>query len=99
VPTIARGEMRTLSEFDLPVIFFESMKDLKSQLEALGKAIEKNQIKCKTIILDNLTTTQMLFEDDIKTEFGVDKLDWEHWGRFTSFFVNLMTTIKRWPVH
>jgi hypothetical protein len=99
VPTIARGEMRTLSEFDLPVVFFNSMDDLKAQLEALGKAIEKKEIKCKTIVLDNLTTTQMLFEDEIKSQFGVDKLEWEHWGRFTSFFVRLMTTIKKWPVH
>jgi hypothetical protein len=99
VPSIARGEMRTLAGWDIPVVFFTSMADLKSQLEALGKAIEKKQIKCKTIVLDNLTTTQMLFEDEIKVQFGVDKLDWDHWGKFTSFFVHLLTTIKKWPVH
>jgi hypothetical protein len=99
VPTIARGEMRTWSLNDIPVVFFNSMDDLKDQLEALGKAIEQKKVVCKTIVLDNLTTTQMLFEDEIKKAFGVDKLEWEHWGRFTSFFVRLMTTIKKWPVH
>lgn len=99
VPEIARGEMRTLSGYDLPVIFFKSMNDLKEQLECLGRSIEKGHVSCKTLVLDNLTITQLLFEDDIKRDFGVDKLEWEHWGKFTSFFVRLMTTIKKWPVH
>ncbi len=99
VPEIGRGEMRTLAEFDIPVIFFKTMDDLKIQLEALGKAIEKGSVLCQTIVLDNLTTTQLLFEDEIKQEKKVDKLEWEHWGKFTSFFVHLMTTIKKWPVH
>lgn len=99
VPSIARGEMRTLSEFDIPVIFFTSMADLADQLTALGKAIESKKVQCGTIILDNLTTTQLLFEDEIKQEFGIDKLEFAHWGKFTGFFVRLMTTIKKWPVH
>lgn len=99
VPEMARGEMRTLAEFDFPVVFFRTMNDLKGQLDQLGKAIEKKQVECKTIVLDNLTTTQLLFEDEIKKEFDLDKMTFEHWGIFTSFFVRLLTTIKKWPVH
>lgn len=99
VPSIARGEMRTLAGWDCPVVYFDSMADLTQQLEALGTALTKKQFPCKTLVFDNLTTTQLLFEDEIKKQFNLDKLEWEHWGRFTSYFVRLMTTIKKWSVH
>lgn len=99
VPKMGIGEMRTLSGWDIPVVTFESMADLKEQITLLGKAIQAGTLRCNTIVFDNLTTTQLLFENEIKQAREVDKLDWEEWGIFTSFFVNLMATLSAWPVH
>lgn len=99
VPYIARGEVRTWAAHDLPVIFFNDIVDMQNQILLLGDAITKKKVTCNTIIFDNLTTTQLLFENEIKEDQKIDKLQYEHWGKFTGTFVNLLTKIKRWPVH
>lgn len=99
VPYIARGEMRTWADTDIPVIFFESMADLAEQLNLLEKAMSRKNVTCKTVVLDNLTTTQLVFEAEIKESENVEKLEYSHWARFTGFFVALMKKVKSWPVH
>lgn len=99
VPWIARGEMRTWADTDLPVIFFESMADLSEQLILLKKAMDRKNVTCKTIVLDNLTTTQLVFEAEIKEENNIEKLEYAHWAKYTGYFVALMKQIKTWPVH
>lgn len=100
VPNISRGEIRTVGHSDaVQVVLFNDMVDMKNQVVELGKAVEKGTVKCKTIVFDNLTTTQMLFEEEIKQKKAIDKLEWDDWGKFKSIFANLMTSLHSWPVH
>jgi hypothetical protein len=98
-PVMAANELRTISNQNIPVVLFDTMAELKEQTSALGEAMKRNEVKCKTIIVDNLTTIQTLFEVEIKAKSGKDKLEWEDWGKFTTFFVEWMTLLHRWPVN
>jgi hypothetical protein len=98
-PVMAKNELRSIANENIPVVLFETMADVKEQTIALGEAMKAGKIQCKTIVVDNLTTIQTLFEVEIKAKSGHDKLDWEDWGRFTGFFVEWMTMIHRWPVN
>lgn len=98
-PMMAQNELRSIANEHFPVVLFDSMAELKEQTAALGVAIQKGEIQCKTIVVDNLTTIQTLFEVELKQKAGIDKLSWDEWGKFTTFFVEWMTLIHRWPVN
>lgn len=100
VPQMARSEVRTIGHDDqVQVLLFESIVDMKNQIVELGKAIEKGRVPCRTIVFDNLTTTQMLFEDELKAAKNIDKLEWDDWSKFKTIFSQLMTSLHSWPVH
>lgn len=100
VPNIARGEVRTVGHTDaVRVVTFDDMADMKAQVTALGKAIEAGKVSCNTLVFDNLTTTQMMFEEEIKQTKAIDKLEWSDWGKFKSIFSELMLSLHSWPVH
>jgi hypothetical protein len=98
-PLMAQNELRSIANEHFPVILFDSMQEVREQTLALGEAIESNKINCKTVVIDNLTTIQTLFEVEVKAKSGHDKLEWEDWGKFTNFFIEWMTIIHRWPIN
>lgn len=98
-PTMALNELRTVSDLGLPVVTFDTIAEFKDQVAALASEIKAGKFQAKTIIVDNLTTIQTLFEAEIKAQSGVDKLEWSDWGRFTTLFVTLMTILHRLPCH
>lgn len=99
VPEVASNEMKTIAGYDLPCLTFSSMDDFKDGLTELAKQIKSKKIACQTLVVDNLTTIQLMFEDELKSAKNVDKLEWEQWGKFKSYFVSVMKTLHSWPVH
>jgi hypothetical protein len=98
-PVMARNELRSIADQNIPVLLYETLQDVRDQTEALGIAMKKGEIKCKTVVIDNLTTAQTLFEIEIKDTMKMDKLDYAGWGQFTTFFVRWMTMLHGWPVN
>jgi len=99
VPEMAENEMKSICDQDLPVVVFADMDDFYEQVKSLKKAIHKGQLLCRTLVVDNLTTIQQQFEDEIKQARGLDKLDWEEWGKFTSYFMKIKNELHKWPCH
>jgi hypothetical protein len=99
VPVIASNEMKTIAGFDLPVLTFDSMEDFKRGLAEVSKQIKNKTLDCKTLVVDNVTTIQLMFEDELKESKSVDKLEWEQWGKFKSYFVSIMKTLHSWPIN
>jgi hypothetical protein len=98
-PLMAQNELRSIISTHVRAILFDSMLEAREQTVALGEAMKAGKIQCKTIVIDNLTTIQTLFEIEVKNKSGHDKMEWEDWGRFTNYFVDWMTIMHRWPVN
>jgi hypothetical protein len=99
VPRIGVNELRTIEDYDLPFLVFESIEDLAEKIAALREELKAHPGLYKTLVFDSLTTTQTMFEDELKQRSRVDKLEWSDWGRFTSTFVHLMSSLHSWPLH
>lgn len=99
VPWISRNEMKSLASSSFPVVYFKDLKELKAQVNALGKAVLDGSLKCDTIIVDNLTAIQTALEEELKSASGKSKLEWEEWGRFASVFTSLLDSLHKLPPH
>jgi|GEM_PF-4183191 len=99
VPTISQNEMKTLSKHDFKVALFKDLKELHQQVNDLGKAILKGELRCNTIVVDNLTAMQTALEEELKTSSGKGKLEWEEWGKFASVFTKLLDALHKLPPH
>lgn len=99
VPSIGVNELRTIEDYNLPFIVFESIEDLAVKISELRDELKAHPGLYKTLVFDSLTTTQTLFEDELKQRSRVDKLEWSDWGKFTSTFVHLMSSLHSWPCH
>lgn len=99
VPYMSRNEMKSLSGYDFPVVHFENLRELKSQVNDLGKEILAGRIRCDTIVVDNLTAIQTALEEELKQATGKSKLEWEEWGRFASVFTALLDALHKLPPH
>jgi len=99
VPVIGLNELKTIEDYDLPYVTFNSIDDLKGKVKELGGMLQKDPDLFKTLVFDSLTTTQTMFETELKERSRVDKMEWEDWGKFTTTFVGLLTSLHSWPVH
>lgn len=99
VPWLARNEMKTLVKHDFPVAYFEDLREMKAQVNALGKDILSGAIRCNTIVVDNLTAIQMALEEELKAASGKDKLEWAEWGKFASVFATMLKSLHSLPPH
>jgi hypothetical protein len=103
VPEISENEMRTLAEWDFPVVLFGDTADFQKQCESLIKLIRAGKpvgpYKPRTLVIDNLTTAQMMWEEDIKAKMGKEKLEWSDWGGVKSLTQRAITEFKRLPIH
>ena len=100
VPEIATNELKTLAHTELPVITFGTMKEMGEQVSELAKQIRKGNLNdCKTIVFDNLTSTQMVAQKELEDQQDGKPLEGENWGVFTAFFVGLITMLHSLPVN
>jgi hypothetical protein len=99
VPVIGLNELKTIEDYNLPYVTFNSIEDLKGKVKELGGMLKKEPDLFKTLVIDSLTTAQTMFETELKERSRVDKLEWEDWGKFTTTFVGLLTSLHAWPVH
>lgn len=99
VPGLALNEMRTLEDYDLPVVTFDTIPELRTQIGAITKAILRNELICDTLVVDNLTAMQLLVEEQLKSDANKTKLEWEEWGQFSSLFSLLMKELHSLPCH
>lgn len=99
VPALSMNEMKSLVKHKFPIVSFDSLKELKEQVNELGKAILKGDIRCDTIVVDNLTAIQMALEEELKRTGRRDKLEWDDWGKFLSVFKNLLESLHKLPPH
>lgn len=99
-PEIATNELKTLRHTNLPVITFGTMAEMGLQVKELAKLIQNGGIKdCRTIVFDNLTSTQMLAQKEIEDQQDGKPLEGEDWSVFTGFFVGLLTVLHTLPVN
>lgn len=107
VPSLGSNEMRTLADQDLLVVEFADMKECAAQTLALYKAIKKDQyvggMKPRTIIIDNLSTMQTLFEYELKgSEKSTDtkhKMTWDDWSVIRHNVYQMLVLLHKLPVH
>ena len=104
VPEIVeQNEMRTLSEWDFPFIPFGNFEDFQAQVEALVSTIRKGKdvgpYVPRTVIVDNVTTAQMMWEEDVKAAVNKDKLEWDDWGSMKSLMQRAIVELGRVDVH
>ena len=97
VPGLALNEMRTLEDYNLPVVTFDTIAELRTQITAITKAIHREELICDTLVVDNLTAMQLLVEEQLKADANKVKLEWEEWGQFSSLFSLLMKELHSLP--
>ena len=104
VPRIVEdNEMRTLSEWDMPFIPFGDFNDFQEQVEGLVHAIKMKRpvgpYVPRTVVIDNMTTAQMMWEEDLKAEANKQRLDWDDWGRMKSLTQRALVELSKVDVH
>jgi hypothetical protein len=58
--------MKSLSGSDMAVIYFENRKHLKAQVEELGQEVKAGNLRCDTLVVDNLTALQLVVQEELK---------------------------------
>ena len=99
VPTIAETEMVALAHMDLPMILFDSLNEMTSQVKLLGEAIQRGELVCDTLVIDNLTAIQLMLQQDLKKSSGKTKLEFDEWNIYTATFQSLLTELHKLPPH
>jgi len=102
VPSSAKNEMISVPD-DITVIFFKGVEDFRDTCKFVGDAISKNkpigEYVPKTVIIDNITSMQMSWEEEIKFRRKINKLEWSDWDTLKSALAYAMMTLNDLPVH
>ena len=107
VPGLGANEMRTLSDENFTVVEFNSMAECASQVYTLYKMILKDQFigdyKPRTIVIDNLSTMQTLFEYELKNidiaPSEKSKMTWDDWAVIRHNVYQMLVLLHKLPVH
>ena len=99
VPEMSTNELITVCDKDISFVTFKDIAELKSVVVDLVEAKQKKKLNFDTIVVDNLTTIQMLLEEEIKADIKSDKLTTPAWGRFTGIFTYLLTRLHSLDKH
>jgi hypothetical protein len=95
--------MRTLAEWEFPFIPFGVMNDFQAQVEALIRAVKSGKkvgpYIPRTVVIDNMTTAQMMWEEELLGDLAKDKLDWDDWGKMKSLTQRAIVELGKIPVH
>lgn len=104
VPEQCLNEMRTLADQDLVVLPFANLNECQQQIEDLVKAVAKGlkvggRYVPRTMIFDNMTSAQMLWEEEIKRTQGKTKLEWDDWGEIKSMTQRAIVAMGQVDLH
>jgi hypothetical protein len=103
VPEASLSEMRTLSDQNFTVVPFGDMANCESQFNEVMKLISKGKpvgdYIPMTFVFDNLTTAQMMWEEDVKKATGKIKLEWSDWGVMKTLIVRMMLGLQKSSLH
>lgn len=103
VPEVGAGELRTVGRYDFPVVYFNTMQNARDQIREIFELIEAGKpiggYVPRTLVIDNLTTAQMSWEEDLKRERDKVKLDWADWGAIKSTILTFMVNLQKLPCH
>lgn len=102
VPSIASSELRTLEGlgFENNVVLFESINELADQVMALAQEIKAGNLPdCHTIVFDNLTSAQLMAEQELlEKKAGKNQLEWEDWNTLSKLWKTLLAILHDLPI-
>jgi len=100
---IGISEMRTLADQDFTVVPFHTIDDFKKASHEISKAVQKGEAigayVPRTIVIDNVTTAQMVWSEEIKARRGISKLEWSDWDVVKTALSYSMVELMRADVH
>lgn len=99
VPEFAANEMKSLSGYDLPVLYFENRKHLKAQVEGVGREVAAGNILCNTFVVDNLTAGQLILQEELKEAANVEKMRYDEWDKLAAISKTIMLSLHKMPPH
>jgi hypothetical protein len=102
VPNISANEMKTLSGLGMKdnVLVFDSMIDMYNKVQAFAEAVTSGKLPdCGTVVFDNLTSAQLMAEQELLDKTGKTKLEWDEWNEFTRLWKNLMLFLHNLPIN
>lgn len=103
VPQVAIREMRTVMNSGYTVVPFHTIEEFKKRCAEVSKSIIKGKpigaYTPRTIVIDNVTTAQMTWEEEIKSRRQVSKLEWSDWDVVKSALSFSMIELMKAPVH
>ena len=100
VTELSANEMKTLADEDIPIITFSNITGMAKQVEEFAALVQRGDLPdCNTLVIDNLTSIQLLVEQELKEAGKRTKLEWDDWGKFTSLFTKMMSELNGLPIH
>lgn len=111
VPELATNEMRTLSDQNFPMVFFDSMANCYNQVLEITRMVKARKFIGgyipRTIVFDNLSTSMTMFEQELKMEGtrpkrfeeGKEKMDWGDWGKQKALITAILSLLHSTPAH
>ena len=96
VPEGSTSEMLTLRDENYTVVPFRDMVEFRDSCTEVAEKVKANKpiegYVPRTVVIDNLTTAQMLFAEEIKSRRQINKLEWGDWDQVKS---NLSYTLVK----
>ena len=103
VPETSVSEMYTLRDEGFTVTPFKDMAEFRNTCAEIATEITKgrpiNGYVPRTIIIDNLTTAQMVWEEEIKARRQINRLEWGDWDQVKSLLSYTMVKFMAANVH
>lgn len=102
VPYLSANEIRTLEGSGLKanVLVFEDIKQMYMMAQELAEMVQSGDLpECRTIVFDNLTSAQLLAEQELLAASGKQRLEWEEWNQFTQLWKQMIATLHALPVN
>jgi len=102
VPKISANEMRTLQGlgFDANVVLLENHSEIYATSIELAQMVKAGKVPdCRTIVFDNLTSAQLMVEQELLERSGKKKLEWDDWNEFTRLWKDVLIALHNVPVN
>lgn len=107
VPDLGANEMRTLADEEFPKVSFSKISECAAQTLELCRTIKADKFvgpyKPRTIVIDNLSTMQTLFEYELKdvaiAPSDKHKMSWDDWAVIRHNVYQMLVLLHKLPVH
>lgn len=107
VPKLGLTEMKTVADLNFPMVSFDSMANCYQQILEVAKLVRAQKYIGgyipRTIIFDNLSTAQVMFEQELKrdeySDEVKDNLNWDDWGKQKSLITSIFSLLHSCPAH